>query len=87
MVVSATGTSSRETRTAACPFVSTQASVTPFQKCAAVAMNFATRSRPETGTRAARTIPPPSEVEITSSAKRASRAAMSDPARLGPGTT
>src|SRR5215469_18108902 len=59
IVVSATGTPSRDTRTAACPFVSTQASVTPCQKCAAVAINFATRSRPTTGTRAARTIPPP----------------------------
>ena len=71
IVVTATGTPSRDTRTAACPFVSTQASFTPFQKCEAVAMNFATRSRPETGTRAARTIPPPSEEEITSCSEEA----------------
>jgi hypothetical protein len=77
IVVSATGTPSRDTRTAAYPFASTHASVTPFQKCAAAAMNFATRSRPTTGTRAARTIPPPSEVETTSSAKRPPKAAMS----------
>src|SRR2546425_1064957 len=50
IVASATGTPSRDMRTDACPFVSTHASVTPFQKCEATApMNVATRLRPETG--------------------------------------
>src|SRR5437773_1315438 len=60
IVASATGTPSRDVRTDACPFVSPDESVTPFQKCeATAAMNVATRLRPETGTRAARTISPP----------------------------
>lgn len=60
-VASATGAPSRDMRAAACPLISIQASVTPFQKCGATAVTkVATRFRPETGTRAARTIPPPS---------------------------
>src|SRR5215475_4198064 len=61
-IVSPKGTPSRNTRTAGCPLVSTQVSVTPFQHHFEMeAMNVATRLRPETGTPAARTSPPPSE--------------------------
>src|SRR5713101_3673816 len=60
--VSPVGTPSRNMRTDACPLVSTQSSVTPFQHHAEIAaMNVATRLRPVTGTPAARTSPPPSE--------------------------
>src|SRR6476620_8685172 len=59
---SATGTPSRDIRTAACPFALTQASAVPFQKCeATAAMNVATHLRPETGTSAARSIPSPNK--------------------------
>src|SRR5260370_32327186 len=52
--VSPMGTPSRNIRTAACPLVSTQSSVTPFQHhVETAAMNVATRLRPETGTPAA----------------------------------
>ena len=47
-IVSPMGTPSRNMRTAACPFVSTQSSVTPFQHhVETAAMNVATRLRPE----------------------------------------
>jgi hypothetical protein len=53
---------SRAMSTDDCPLVWIHVSVTPVQKWEAAApMNFATRSRPAIGTRAARTIPPPSE--------------------------
>jgi hypothetical protein len=53
IVASETGTPSRDIRTVVYPFISTQASVTSFQKCEAIAlMNVARRFRPETGTRA-----------------------------------
>src|SRR5215468_1706706 len=61
-IVSPMGTPSRIRRTAACPFVSTQSTVTPFQhQVETAAMNVATFLRPVTGTPAARTSPPPSE--------------------------
>jgi len=57
-IVSPKGTPSRNIRTAACPFVSTQSSVTPFQHhVETAAINVATRLRPQTGTPAARTNP------------------------------
>jgi hypothetical protein len=61
-VASATAAPSRDMSTDGCPFASIHSRVPPLQKCEAMAaMNLATRSRPETGSRAVRTIPPPSE--------------------------
>src|SRR5215468_7106586 len=60
-IVSPKGTPLLDTRTADCPLVSTQSSVTPFQQhLETAAINVATCSRPVTGTPAARTSPPPS---------------------------
>src|SRR5438552_12369038 len=48
MVARAATLPSRNTRTDDCPFTSTHSMVTPVQKCEEnAAMNFATRSRPE----------------------------------------
>src|ERR1700758_1432423 len=77
-IVSPKGTPSRSTKTVVCPFVSTQSNVTLFQHHVdRAAIYGATRLRPETGTAAARTNPPPSAYETTSSASRPSRAAIS----------
>ena len=58
-----------------CPFTCIHERVTSAQKCEAkLAMNFATRSRPNTGTRATPVSPPPSLIETTFSAKISLRA-------------